>query len=362
MVSYSTSRTRKVVAGLGSLALLAGGMLAMVAAPAQAASDVLSYDCVTSVGDYTFTAVVDTDLPATLEEGESFTPTVTATVTVASTVRNQLHFVGHRWAEGDSQAKSYVNGVEHTVNLTVPATAMPHYTEGPFIVVASGIAPEPIVAGAAGDTITVEAGDFVSNLTFTKEGGADPSLQTTSCVLAGEQDATVDTVEVVAADSGDNGDGDGGDGDNGDGGDGDEGDEGDEEIELEFTAPESAKAGDDIDLLFMDEAIGETFDFEIHSLPADLGTHTVDANGLVTLTIPSTVPAGNHTLYVFFDGDVVGAAPITILAADAAADDDAAGSLVRTGGTTYLLPIMGALALAGGAAAFGVRRRMGQSI
>ena len=96
------------------MALATGGVVALTAAPATAVSGELNYNCATSIGAAVFKVVVDTDLPETMVEGESFTPTVTAKVTVQSSVRNAIHFVGHRFADGGSVSHSTVNGVPRT--------------------------------------------------------------------------------------------------------------------------------------------------------------------------------------------------------------------------------------------------------
>ncbi|MGX5695574.1 hypothetical protein ACWKWP_05185 [Agromyces soli] len=59
------------------------------------------------------------------------------------------------------------------------------------------------------------------------------------------------------------------------------------------------------------------FSVELHSDPVQLGTVTTDGAGAFSLaaTIPSSTPAGAHTLVVTIDGVTVASAPVTVTAA-----------------------------------------------
>ena len=378
MVFTRGSRSRKFLAGAASMALATGGVVALTAAPATAVSGELNYNCATSIGAAVFKVVVDTDLPETMVEGESFTPTVTAKVTVQSSVRNAIHFVGHRFADGGSVSHSTVNGVPRTTNMTVPLTPIPHYTEGPFIVTATGTG-DPIVAGAAGETITVAAGNFTSNLVVMKnEDRLDESPQTTECTIAPDQDVTVDVIQVVSATP-------------------------DPEPEpepgpVQVTVGSDILAGTDLPVSFSESANGRTFGFELEdgsqmpvgaplglngaaaappAFPLWLGEQTI-SNGLANVAIPSNVPEGQYTLVIYeiLDGErsFLSDSPLNIAAASVEVpeapidnvgdDDEAAGDeqLERTGGTTSLLSVLGVLAMLTGGAALVLRRRFGQSI
>ncbi|NLC98695.1 MAG: hypothetical protein GX678_06440 [Actinomycetales bacterium] len=306
---------------------------------------------------------------------------MTAKVTVQSSVRNAIHFVGHRFADGGSVSHSTVNGVPRTTNMTVPLTPIPHYPEGPFIVTATGTG-DPIVAGAAGETITVAAGNFTSNLVvMKKEDRLDESPQTTECTIAPDQDVTVDVIQVVAAGGGE------------------------DDVELTIQAPATAKAGSGITATFPEAFVGETYGMRLEaSLPTGaptgasqnvaaaaalptvpLGSHAVGAGGNMPLTIPADAPAGDYYLIASTSDQQYAAwTPISILPADAgpdeggeetgdggeeAGDDDVAedtetgaSNLTRTGGSTFLLSGLGALTLMAGGVALVARRRIGSDL
>ena len=63
-------------------AVLATAGLAAAAAPATAASTTLSYDCGSPIGGQVFTVVVDTNLPATMNPGQSVGIVTTTVLTL----------------------------------------------------------------------------------------------------------------------------------------------------------------------------------------------------------------------------------------------------------------------------------------
>ncbi len=379
MIFSTGDRAKRVLASTASLALAAGGLFVMAAAPAQAASGTLNYTCQTSLGEKTFTAVVSTNLPATMIEGSSFTPTVSATVDVPQSVTDPLYFFGWNNAQGTSVATSLINGTPVDVNLTFPLTGF-NNSNKPLVIQASGIADNPIVAGAAGTSIVVEASNFTTAVKFGKDN--DPNAvenQAPSCVLASGQNAVVNTVQVVSATP-------------------------DPEPEpepgpVQVTVGSDIVAGANLPVTFSESANGRTFGFELEdgsqlpvgapigsngvaaaappAFPLWLGQQTI-SNGQANVAIPSNVPQGQYTLVVWeILGDgraLVSSSPLNIAAAavevpeapiDNVGDDDEAtgdGQLERTDGATNLLPALGVLAMATGGAALGLSRRFGQSI
>jgi len=65
------------------------------------------------------------------------------------------------------------------------------------------------------------------------------------------------------------------------------------------------------------EFAGQFVAVEVHSVPQSLGWTTVSAAGTITVTLPSDLPVGTHTLVVrAADGSVIGTAGITVSAVD----------------------------------------------
>lgn len=96
---------------------------------------------------------------------------------------------------------------------------------------------------------------------------------------------------------------------------------------------------------------GKTVHGWIFSTPTYLGSAVVDAAGIVTFTIPTTLPAGQHRLVVTdASGAVIGWTSLTVTAAR---------SLAATGGTPSfpLVPVAGILMLVGAALFVMARRR-----
>ena len=85
MTSITRLHVRKATL---ALAMVASAGLAAVAAPASAVSGTLSYVCTSSpdIGAHVFTAVIDTDAPATFGSGLSAPIKTTSTVTVPAAV------------------------------------------------------------------------------------------------------------------------------------------------------------------------------------------------------------------------------------------------------------------------------------
>lgn len=184
------------VAATGVLALAAGALSTVAVSPAHAESAPLDYTCgVPILGDQTFSVVADTDAPAAIKVGDTFTPTVTSTVTIPENVAGAIKgLLGAETAEGSAVADTLVNGQPSSVDLTVPVTTIP---DGALSVVASGTG-APVTATKAGEMVLATAG-FTSHLLFKKADGAEAITADVVCVLNEGQDATVDTIAVAKA-------------------------------------------------------------------------------------------------------------------------------------------------------------------
>jgi len=194
----TASRTRVLVV---TAALAAAGLPLLAGGPAQAASVPLTYHCTTSpnVGEYDFSAVIDTNAPATLGAGMTTPITVTSDVTIPEALVTTLHGLGVATVEGTSQATGTVDGSGRVSTLAIPKTAVP--ASGAMHVVGTG-AGGPITGGAVGSSILLGAANFTATLTPKDTAGnvvGIPGVTTFTCTLAPPtgQNLLVDTVNVV---------------------------------------------------------------------------------------------------------------------------------------------------------------------
>jgi hypothetical protein len=203
MPSMTTSSRLVRRALLATGALVASGLTGVVAlAPAGAVSVALTYHCTTSpnVGEHDFTAVVDTNAPATLGAGMTVPITVTSDVTIpdefAETLRTTFHVAT---VEGTSQSTGTVNGAGRVSTLAIPKTAVP--AAGTTMHVIGTGAGGTITGGAVGSSILLGAGNFTATLTPRDTAGnvAVPGPITFACALTPPtgQNLLVDTVNVV---------------------------------------------------------------------------------------------------------------------------------------------------------------------
>lgn len=189
------------LAAFGIASLVVTGL---AAAPAGAASGTLAYACKDPLNrDFTFTVAADTNAPASVKVGETFTPTVTAKVTVPNALRETLAGLGAATVEGGTNAAGEstsfgfaVNGTAGQLPATVPVTPVP--ASGDMVVPATavGTAITPTAAG----TVKLTAGNFTAVLAGKTSGGGASTLSPykVTCTLNPGQDATVDTVAVTA--------------------------------------------------------------------------------------------------------------------------------------------------------------------
>ncbi|RYB91090.1 hypothetical protein EUA93_19380 [Nocardioides oleivorans] len=196
-------KLKSSLALLGTLAVTTTALTAL-AAPAGAASGALAYACKDPLNrDFTFTVEADTNAPAAVKVGQSFTPTVTAKVTVPSALRETLAGLGAATVEGGTNAAGEstsfgfaVDGAAGQLPATVPVTPVP--ASGDLVVPATAVG--TAITPAAVGTVKLTAGNFTAVLAGkTTSGGASTlSPYKVTCTLNPGQDATVDTVAVTA--------------------------------------------------------------------------------------------------------------------------------------------------------------------
>lgn len=192
----------RVLAGLAAAGVTAGG-LAAVAPVAEAVSGALSFNCTVSAPysseSGVFTAVMDTDAPATMTPGQAVPLTVSSTVTIPSSLVDQIRASGAYFVDGTSVAGATVDGVGRDANLVIPRIALPVAGGVPVGLPASGPA-GTLTAGAVGTTVTLAAGDIEVLMHFYGASGAPfPGPVELLCTLAPAQNNVVDTVSVVPA-------------------------------------------------------------------------------------------------------------------------------------------------------------------
>lgn len=133
-----------------------------------------------------------------------------------------------------------------------------------------------------------------------------------------------------------------------------------------ITVPDTAVAGEPITVFIDGASEGDKVGVWLFSDPVYLGTYTVGAAGMVTVTIPADTPAGDHKIAVWAADTeaLIGWDSITITAADAPSEGDgragadAAGGIAATGSSDVGLVLgLGALLMAAGVAFTVIRRR-----
>jgi Bacterial Ig-like domain (group 3) len=194
----TTSRTRVLVV---TAALATAGLPLLAGGPAQAASVPLTYSCTNTfdANTYAFSAVVDTNAPATLGSGMTTPITVTSDVTIPETLVSTLYGAGVRTVEGTSQATGTVDDAGRVSTLAIPTTGVP--ATGTMHVIGTG-AGGTITGGAVGSSILLGAASFTATLTPKDAAGnvvVIPGTTTFTCTLNPPtgQNLLVDTVNVV---------------------------------------------------------------------------------------------------------------------------------------------------------------------
>lgn len=187
------------LAVLAALALVAGST-ALVASPAGAVSTTLSYNCTLTsppAGPYVFTAVIDTDAPATLVPGQTVNLTTTSLVTVPVAAADALRGFGAKSVDGTADATGTVNNVARPTPLTIPRTATG--AVGTTLAL-TGTGPSGnLVAGPVGTVYELGAGSFTAHMTGYNDAGTSIGTYEFQCLLQAGQNLHVDTVTVTKA-------------------------------------------------------------------------------------------------------------------------------------------------------------------
>ena len=118
-----------------------------------------------------------------------------------------------------------------------------------------------------------------------------------------------------------------------------------------FTAPSSVPVGGTVPLTFTADRAGQTVVAFAFSTPTALGTHTVSAANTITVTLPSTLAAGQHRIAVYaVDGTLIGWQYIQVVPA---------GTALAATGADLTVPVgVGVLLLLAGAGLVLARRRL----
>jgi len=197
MTSLSSRLLARGAAATAVVLTTAG--LAAVSAPAGAVSASLSYNCTTPSipGTHVFTAVIDTDAPATLGSGLSAPIKTTSTVTVPEAVADALRAANASYVSGSADAAGTVDGANRQTMLAIPNTTVP--PDGTTMQVVGTGSSGSITAGAVGTTILLGAGNFTATLTAYNSAGTPVGLSpyTFTCELQSPQNLLVDSVAVV---------------------------------------------------------------------------------------------------------------------------------------------------------------------
>jgi hypothetical protein len=194
-----TSRRSRhpILAATGSVATLTIAGLVAIGSPAGAVSGTLTYDCTALSGPEVFTAVVDTDAPATLPPGASASINVTSTITVPASRMDLLRQAMITQVDGSASATGTVDGVSRVVSLAIPRTDVPASMGTALPLVGTGPGGN-IQAGAAGTTIELGAGNFSVHIVGYNASGTLVGQDTWTCTLQPAQALHVDSVLVQA--------------------------------------------------------------------------------------------------------------------------------------------------------------------
>jgi hypothetical protein len=193
------ARTRVLVV---TAALAAAGLPLLAGGTAQAVTLLpLTYSCTNSLNatTYNFTAVIDTNAPATLGSGMTTPITVTSDVTIPENLLTTLRAVpGLATVEGTSASIGTIDGVDRLSTLAIPKTAVP--ADGTVMHLIGTGAGGSITGGAVGSSILLGAGNFTAKLTGRDSANNVVLPETTfTCSLTPStgQNLLVDTVNVV---------------------------------------------------------------------------------------------------------------------------------------------------------------------
>lgn len=187
------SRLHRGVA-LGAAASMTGFALVAVAPAVQATTGSVPYTCPGGSSPFT----IDSDAPAKMYVGESFTPTMTWAVALPSTIPADAESV-----DGTATGHGDVNGLAvPPYEMVIARTPVP-VQPAPVRFTATGKS-APVAPTAPGD-LALHAGDFAATLHFydAETGGTETAgtPQRVTCVVPPGPPPTIDTIVVAAKSS-----------------------------------------------------------------------------------------------------------------------------------------------------------------
>lgn len=192
-------RTKHALA-TGLAVVLSGGGLAVVAAPAHAETGPVSYTCPVAGQNFQVSVNTDSNAPAKMYVGDTANVVVDSDVVLpgemAKLAYDQLQA---RSFDGTVAAQTTFAGAATTITEAIPTTSLSDQTTAtpvPFTATAAAV---PFKPAAPGD-VTLEAGDLIANLNFTKQDGTTQALQV-NCTRPNSKVPAIDTVVVVSKSS-----------------------------------------------------------------------------------------------------------------------------------------------------------------
>jgi len=129
---------------------------------------------------------------------------------------------------------------------------------------------------------------------------------------------------------------------------------------VEIQVPDSVVAGESMTVRFPYGWAGQQVQAVMHSTPVNLGTKTVSGANQISVTIPANATPGQHTLIISQNGRVLAAAQFEVAASDTEDVYYEEEVLASTGGPSFAIGVLGALAIVSGAGLLFWRRRTRQ--
>lgn len=175
-------------------AVMIGGT-ALLAVPAEAVSQTLTYTCPVGGADRQFKLTADTTLPDTAVAGSDLTAAANSTVVIGNDVRDLMYgLFGAREVKGTASIETTTFGAPATLAATIPLTPVP--SAGDLTVPAA--APVALKAPATAGVHEIHAGDFSAVVTLVKEDKSEVGPITLDCTLDAGQNTLIDTLNVTA--------------------------------------------------------------------------------------------------------------------------------------------------------------------
>ncbi|WP_185995834.1 hypothetical protein [Nocardioides campestrisoli] len=183
---------RRTLAAGASAAVAVTG-LAAFAAPASAQSAPITFNCNLYGGLLTsqFTAVADTNVPATVATGSSTAIDFTATITVPVETATTARALGSS-VSGTAKTATTIDGAAAPATATFSQSTG---TSGPLEIKVAGKGDAPYVAATAG-TKAIKLAGFTATLALKNDAGTVTEVPV-DCTAVSGADTTVDTFTVA---------------------------------------------------------------------------------------------------------------------------------------------------------------------